>query len=109
MTRPTDRPAGNLDKCDLYIIAYTLSLSNRRDVRSQQWMERTGPVGKCSEVEQLNQHLGFPVPTYEGRPMRLARVQFTIGQFMILISVVSLLLGFAEWARRSPNVIILVA
>jgi hypothetical protein len=41
--------------------------------------------------------------------MRVPRVQFTIGRFMILISVVGLLLGFAAWARWDPGLIILVA
>jgi hypothetical protein len=36
-------------------------------------------------------------------------VQFTIGQFMILISVVGLLLGIAAWASWEPAEIILVA
>jgi hypothetical protein len=41
--------------------------------------------------------------------MRVPRVQFTIGQFMILISVVGLLLGITAWARWDPGLIILVA
>jgi hypothetical protein len=41
--------------------------------------------------------------------MRVPRVQFTIGQFMILISVVGLLLGIAAWTRWDPGLIILVA
>jgi hypothetical protein len=41
--------------------------------------------------------------------MRVPRVKFTIGQLMILISVVGLLLGIAAWASWDPGVIILVA
>jgi hypothetical protein len=41
--------------------------------------------------------------------MRLPRVQITIGQFMILVSVVGLLLGIAAWASWEPGGIILVA
>ncbi len=41
--------------------------------------------------------------------MRLPRVQFTIRQFMILISVVGLLLGIVAWARSNPGLFILVA
>jgi hypothetical protein len=41
--------------------------------------------------------------------VRAPRVQFTIGQFMILITVVGLLLGIAAWARWDPGLIILVA
>jgi hypothetical protein len=41
--------------------------------------------------------------------MRLPRLRFTIGQFMIVISVVGILLGIAAWASWDPGLIIAVA
>jgi hypothetical protein len=41
--------------------------------------------------------------------MRVPRARFTIGQFMILISVVGLLLGIVSWAGWDPGLILLVA
>ena len=52
---------------------------------------------------------GFLVPASERRPVRLPRVQFTIGRLMILIAVVGLLLGIAAAALSNPGLVLLVA
>ena len=41
--------------------------------------------------------------------MRRPCVQFTIGQFMIVITLVGILLGIAAWASWDPGLIIAVA